>query len=1154
MKQPFHSTFLRLLTFAVITSFAHAQKNIASIPDTAIEAQLKAFSLIKGAKINLFASEPLVPNPTHMNWDQRGRLWVVSTPLYPHIKPSESESDKIVILEDTDGDGVADKSTDFATNLHLPMGVLPGDSGVYVSNATDLLFLKDTDGDDVADERKVVLSGFGTEDSHHILHTLRWGPEGMLWMNQSIYIHTHLETPQGIRRLSGAGMWHYNTHTRQPEVFMRGTCNPWGHAFDEWGQSFLSDGAGSEGLNSVFPRSVFFTAPGASRILQGLSKGQPKHCSAETLSGRHLPQNLQNVIAAPDFRGNRINLFQLTDKGSSYNAAQLPDLVSSTHGAFRPIDIKMGPDGAIYIADWYNPIIQHGEVDFRDPRRDKSHGRIWRITFENSDLIQAPNLIQASEAELITHSNAPEGWTREAAMLELRKRKPEDIQAALKSAKAPSGVDHDLFVLRKLWLSQAIDRFDSKDANPLLASPNHKARVAALRALYFDAKQHPQALAIAEKAISDPHPQVRLWAVSVLAQLDSPETVAIALRALDGIVADEFLDFAVWSICREHAARWTPETTKKNPFPNSQQLLYAVRAINEAVALPLLLTALQNGDFTADTEVAGLADLIANVGSADELKGLFDYALSAPANPAQQKNILQALSSSASLRKVQASGDTSRLTQFLSHSDPAIVAIASTLAGQWKLESARDVLASALSTEPADETRARTALDGLIALGGDATNQLFSQLATDEKKSYLIRSLAVIGQMRISPELGAKLAIAVLNSSPDGTDPHGIYEAFLSDTKGADALTAALAQAKLSQAIASLGAQKASSSASKPDALLAAIQKAGDLAPMKAALTPEEMETMMQKVASIGDAKAGELIYRRPALQCAVCHAIGEVGGAIGPNMVSIGASAPVDYLIDSLLLPSKKIKEGYHTTLVTMKDGKIFSGAISGENANELVVRDAAGKENTIAKSEIASNQISPVSLMPQGLTSQLREDEFIHLVRFLSELGKEGAYKSQPNRYLRNWRALLPHLSNRDRVGHYGTKNFAQEFPEYTWLPIYSKVDGTLPTDELLDLTGLAQKFYKAAHSFIRTKTPGSVKLKISGELANLELFHGETKISLPESGESAEAEIQISSPGLQKITVVGLKGEKLKHILVEILEPADKVELLSVASFPR
>jgi len=1155
MKLPFPprvATVFAIAAIGAVTSLCHAQNGLRDIPDTAIEAQLKAFKLIEGAKINLFASEPAVSNPTHMNWDQRGRLWVVSSPLYPHIQPGQEEQDKIVILEDTDGDGVADKQTDFATNLHIPTAVLPGDGGVYVANSVEVLFLRDTDGDDVADERRVVLSGFGTEDTHHLLHTFRWGPEGMIWMNQSIYIHTHLETPYGVRRLLGGGMWHYRPETRRAEVFMKGLVNAWGHVFDEWGQSFMTDGAGGQGINYVFPRSVFLTSPGASRILPGLNPGQPKHCGVEALTGRHVPDALQNTLAAPDFRGNRINLFQLTDKGSAYTSTQIADLVSSTHGAFRPIDIKMGPDGALYVADWYNPIIQHGEVDFRDPRRDHAHGRIWRITFEGNDLVKAPDLVKASEAELIQHSNAPEGWTRQAAMVELRARTPDAVEAALQSATAPAGVDADLFALRKVWTSQAINRFDAPAAAALLSSANHKARAAALRAIYYSAASNPEALALAEKAVADPHPQVRLWGVSVLAQLAAPDTVKIALRALEGVEIDEFLDFAIWSICREHADRWTAAAQTGNPFANTTQLLFAVRALNEAVAVPQILSALGSGELSSDEQVAGVADWISKVGSAADLNALFEFALSDGAHPAHQTTILQALASAGSLRKLQPAGDTARLSRFLQSPDLATFTSAASLAGLWKLESARDGLKAAFLEAPANEAKGRAALEGLIALGGPPTATMLDELAKNAAGSYLLRSLAVIGRAKMNPNEGAKLAVAVLTDAPGGKDLHGIYDAFLANKQGPVALTAALAEATLPQPIALFGVQKASSAATKPEALVAALQKAGTLKAMKMAPTPAEMEAMMQQVATVGDAHAGEAIYRRASLQCVVCHAIGGAGGVIGPDMVSIGASAPVDYLIESLLEPSQKIKEGYHTTLVTLKNGDSFAGAIAREDTNELVVRDAVGKENRIPKTEIASNQISPVSLMPPGLTAQLREDEFIHLVRFLSELGKDGDYKTPSNLFVRHWQTLMPHPTTRDRIGHYGSKIFTEAVSDYLWAPVYATVTGAIPVGELPEVEGRGKTRLGVARTFLEVKDAGPVRLKLTGKLADIELFHGDTEVALPDAGSEVEITLEVKEPGRQILTVAGLKGFGLEGVTVEVLDDASKAELVELKNF--
>ncbi len=1138
--------YLVILSVALAsTGIGSAQNGLRDIPDTEVEAQLRAFKLPEGAKINLFASEPMINKPLHMNWDARGRLWVVGSSMYPQIQPGEAEDDKLFIIEDTDGDGAADTSTIFADDLHIPSAVLPGDGGVYVVNSTELIFLEDTDNDGKADRRTVMLSGFGTEDTHHLVHTLRYGPEGEIWFNQSIYIHSHVETPYGVRRMLGGGMWHFRPETRRLEPFMLGLINPWGHAFDTYGQSFMTDGAGGEGINFVFPRSVFKTSPGATRTLSGLNPGQPKHCGLEVATGRHIPEDWVGTLMAPDFRGHRINRFRLSENGGAgYTSTQIEDLVSSSHRAFRPIDVKMGPDGAIYIADWYNPIIQHGEVDFRDPRRDHQHGRIWRISFEGRDPVDAPKLEGAAVTELVSALNAPEGWAREQATAELRRREAAEVLPALETLH--DGGD-ELSKLRAVWASQVVNGLRTDWAEALTRAESPEVRAGALRALYY----RDGDVEIARRAVADAHPRVRLWAVSVLAQLDHPDTVGIALRALDGIEnPDEFLNFAVWSICREHENRWLPKISDGNPFADTRQLLFALRSANKPVGLPLLLAALERGELSSDAELADLADFVARVGNPEQLDVLFAWALAEDRSPSQQGLVLQALNDAANLRKLKPSGDPARLNRFFATENADLFSRAATLAGAWKLDAARPVLERTFLEAETQDAKARAALDGLIGLGGQPTAQFLAGIANDTGVSFKLRSLAVIGRTRQNPAEGAKLALAALKTAPDGKDPHGIFDAFLQTKQGPPALATLLNQQEpgsLPREIALVGVQKASSAATKPEGLVAALQKAADLKPMKTQLSTEEMERMMTLVAEKGDPHRGETIYRRAALQCVVCHAIGGAGGIIGPDLVSIGSSAPVDYLIESLLEPSKKIKEGYHTTLVTTKKGTAFAGAIAREDANELVVRDVAGVEQRIPKSEIASNQISPVSLMPPGLTAQLREDEFVDLVRFLSELGKDGDFKTPPNRYVRQWQALQPHERTRDAIGHYGEKIFAEEVATYLWTPVYATVDGGLPAAELPQVVGRGANRYGVGRFFLEVTDGGKVPLKISGKLKDLTLFLGEEEVMLP--GEGSETTVELAlKPGKHRLTVAGLLGWGFDEVKVELVGDAGQARVVS------
>ena len=393
--------FSFLMIGLVVAPAIHAQRNLKEIPDPDPKLQLESLKPQEGFEVNLFASDPMVPKPVSMNWDSQGRLWVVSSPMYPHIKPGEVANDQVIVLEDLDNDGKADKSTVFAEGLHIPTAIMPVEGGAYVANSTELLFIEDSDGDLKEDKRTIVLSGFGTEDTHHILHTFRHGPGGMLYFNQSIYIHSHIETPYGVRRLMGGGIWHFRPENRRLEILSKGLINPWGFAFDRWGQSFATDGAGGDGINYIFPGSVFRTSPGARRVIRGLNPGQPKQCGLCVMDSSMFPEDWRGSLVTCDFRGGRLNRFVLRENGSSYISEKVADPLVSTHRAFRPIDVKVGPDGALYIADWYNPIIQHGEVDFRDPRRDHKHGRIWRLIPKEVNSLAWPEISGSDTSSLV---------------------------------------------------------------------------------------------------------------------------------------------------------------------------------------------------------------------------------------------------------------------------------------------------------------------------------------------------------------------------------------------------------------------------------------------------------------------------------------------------------------------------------------------------------------------------------------------------------------------------------------------------------------------------------------------------------------------------------------------------------------------------------
>lgn len=1080
---PQPSSALLILAAAVVLAGvcpASQPHSLKDVPDPNPEVQKAGFVVPDGFEINLFAGDPMIRKPVQMNWDSKGRLWVVSSTTYPHIKPGEAAKDQVVVLEDTDHDGKADKSTVFSDDLHIPTALAPGDGGLYVANSTEVLFMKDANGDLKPDDRTILLSGFGTEDTHHLLHTMRWGPEGMLYFLQSIYIHSHIETPHGVRRLMGGGVWEFRPETRRLEVISKGLINPWGFEFDRWGQSFACDGAGSEGVNFIFPGSVFATSPGAKRILHGLSPGQPKQCAMDIIEDPHFPDDWQGTFVLNDFRGNRINRFKLARAGSGYTATQLPDVLASNHRAFRPIDVKVGPDGALYIADWYNPIIQHGEVDFRDERRDHSHGRIWRLTAKGRPLSERPVFEGKSAEELVAMLRSPRKWARLFAKRELRDAGAAKVVPAVDAAAGALPSSGDLpeadahFLLELAWAREGVNAFSPKLWRQIWAVPDPRVRAAALRILTHRWKELPGAQKIAEAAVADADGQVRLWGLAVLAEMRTPAAFGAALGALKSPM-DENLDFLLEQIAREQAEVWMPSYLKGTlKIDDPRQLIYAMKSTGRADAMPPLLDLLRTGRLATE-DVAAVSAVAGQAVDAAQAAALAAIA-NEPALAQHQPVLLDALVAAGSARGIVPKGAEALVQAWLAGGKPETAHRATLLAGFWKVESAREALAKIAADKAANPAIREGAVTGLTKLGGTASRDFFDNLFKTQPDA---RDLAIRGLSDVGPVLAAKRAVEFLSQAKSGAEASVVFGAFLRNKQLPNALAKELDGKTIPEAVAVEGIRMASSRAVQGP-LIETLKKAGGVKQMDRPPTPEEMAALVAKVKSSGDPGRGEAVYRRQQLLCQTCHAIGGAGGTLGPDLVSIGASAPVDYLIESLLEPSKKVKEGYHMVVVTTKEGQIVSGGLVQDGQDEVVIRDPANQLHKVPKAKIASRQMGTVSMMPPGLTASLREDEFVDLVRFLSELGREGDYKIKPNRYVRTWKTMGVMTQEQiDHVRHVGLHALNDPAYPYPWQAGYSTVKGDLPLAELPN----AQRMYPWFPKIVQftVPSPGSARVRL-------------------------------------------------------------------------
>jgi putative heme-binding domain-containing protein len=1045
--EPNPIAILLALILALSCAPAFAQRDLKDIPTPDPELERQALQLGEGLEINLYAADPLLAKPIQMNFDAQGRLWIATSETYPQIEPGKKANDKIIVLEDADRDGRADKTHVFADGLLIPTGIEPGDGGAYVANSTELLHFTDEDGDLKADGKRTLLSGFGTEDTHHILHTLRWGPDGRLYMNQSIYIHSHIETPYGVRRLNGGGIWQYDPRTHRLEIFARGWVNAWGHAFDKWGNSFVTDGAGGEGINYAFPGAVYPTAPGAPRVLHGMNPGSPKYCGLEIISGPHWPDDWQGDLITCDFRAHRVVRFKVAENGSGYTAREVPELIKTTHVAFRPIDIKLGPDGALYIADWYNPIIQHGEVDFRDPRRDHTHGRIWRVTVKGRKPAAWPYQVQRPEID--------------------------PIYAAERTESGPN------VLLKKM------------------DDPDHHVRAAAVRVAGSVVKPDTDLyVGLTTRAI-DENAQVRLEAICALRNVRRPETIASALQALDRPM-DENLDFALWQTCREQKEVWLPAVLNgmSSLCGDTKQLEFALRAVDEPTIVPPLLKLLDGGK-VADDRRDGILTLIARLGGPQELAMIFERVLESPnQDAALQRSLLAALAEAAITRKARPAGDLSLMDELLEAHDDGVAAGAAKLLGLWKVEASREQLVQLAKrgTEPTGKHLA--AVSALADLEGDASRRILDDLSTASNAPKM-RQAAATALVRLDPVAAAKQTVSLL-SSPGVTsaeiDIAAIISEFVTRAGAAVQLRTALAEVKLPPDVAKIAIRAALAAAKPDDALVAALRKAGGIAGTGLQLSPEQTLELVSEIKTRGDGARGEAIYLRKDLGCTKCHAIGGAGGKVGPDLISIGASAQVDYLVDSLVVPNKAVKEGYHTAIVELDDGRVLNGVKVRQTDKDLILRDAEDRELNVPLNSIES-QAPGMSLMPAGLVDNLTRDELIDLVRFLSELGKIGPYQLSQAKLVRRWETLTLTKDSYEVVRRQGIGAVAGGDRRLIWEPQFTRIDGTLRLETLPAFAAVQNTFmsvppYSVVRFAFDVAADGDVDLQI-GDVTGLQAW---------------------------------------------------------------
>lgn len=584
------------------------------------------FKLPEGYEINLFASEKDFPieKPVAMNFDARGRLWVATMPTYPQYFPGIPVHDKIVILEDTDADGKADKHTVFADDLYLPLGFEFGDGGVYVSQEPDIVFLKDTDGDDKADLWEVVLTGFGSEDSHHATHAFTFGQDGALYFNEGTFLNSQVETPYGPIRSYAGATYRYEPRTAKLTHYISYPYyNPWGSVFDKWGMHLIGDA--SDGSNYFAPPmtgNVIY--PDKHPRIEMFTETRVRPTAGiEIVSSRQFPDAVQGDFLVNNnigFQGTKQH--RIIPRGSGIGSKEVEAILQSEDPNFRPIDIEFGPDGGLYIVDWYNPLISHGENPPRDPARDKSHGRVWRITYKGKPALKVTDVSKQSIPELLDNLKAYEDRFRYRSRAQIREKKADQVLPELKKWVASldkNDPQYEHRLLEGLWLYQDFNVIEPNILKTLLSAKEPQARAAATKLLLYWRDHIPGSLEMMRARINDESPRVRIEAVVALSFFHSKEAVT-AVADIFKYPTDYYLDYAVNETFRFLKPIWLAGMKQGKSFEANQKqanrYLLKLASADELATLPqtrdVLTAMLTRPDIHADRKQEALGTLAKN--------------------------------------------------------------------------------------------------------------------------------------------------------------------------------------------------------------------------------------------------------------------------------------------------------------------------------------------------------------------------------------------------------------------------------------------------------------------------------------------------------------------------------------------------------------
>ncbi|MDA0813677.1 MAG: HEAT repeat domain-containing protein, partial [Verrucomicrobia bacterium] len=709
-----------------------------------IAKELASFEVDESYEVNLFADESHgIANPLSIRWGIDGTAYVACSDVYPQIEPGVLPDDKVMALRDENGDGHCDESAVFVRGLSIPTGMEVAHDGVYVGHNTELVHV-DWNGD-----RRTVLSGFGNGDSHQTINGFAWSPGGELWLCQGDGIESRVETPYGVSGLFMSGTMRLRTETLELHGFLDGHMgpgNPWGIIFDDYGQAFVCDGAG--GISHMTPGTV---PTKRRRLLDEI--GEPGgYCGIECLDN--------GEFLLGDYKKNQVSRFVVEEDGAGYKVAWREPILRSRHRNFRPVDVKQGPDGAIYVVDWYNPITCHQDDFYRHPERDKTHGRIWRIA-PKSGAQSLPNLADASIDQLLEHLTSDRRWIRLKAKQTLAAKDRDQASRAVKQW-AIDRTGRDL--VEALGMLEWIESPDGSLTKSVLQANDHRVRAYAARVIGRWGMRLESALELLQVAASDPHPLVRMEAVLSAAAIPQADSVLVAAWVAT-FPQDKWLRYAFSQSVHHLSPLWAPSLKNGTlDFGDNRAGMAAVLAEADSKALLADVRQVVSSSKADGTTRSALLATLATLGDEDDVSFVLNH--SPPA--------AEALRALATHERPQLGFEPKgRLGEILRATEPDVQRAALDLIAAWQVNECADLVVMRLDMA----TGRDAAIRALGALKHKPAIARLSAIAADEHDPD--QTVAIAALLEIDPDKATQSAANLLATTGDRDKVNTTLSAFL---------------------------------------------------------------------------------------------------------------------------------------------------------------------------------------------------------------------------------------------------------------------------------------------------------------------------------------------------------------------------------------